>query len=795
MLPTYASHRSQPPATGFTVSSIAGAAASQTRNFYIQYANRAGRSLLSDFQTVTGTGAEVTLDSSLILAIEEVFWIVISCETTGLDTDAAILCQWQAREPNQITRRSLPATIQFTTDEHFENNRSYTTIAQLPTTGILAGAIAYVAATNKYYRYDPEAYRDADQNLISYGTNYVDSADDYWIDWDGNFDAYINETTDFYGSDRIISSVENALAVPPKLLNIDSVPLRYWFNNGLEDDGGSLIVDGKYSFDITADGTGDYTTVFSDKINYTLIGYLDRDTMILDTSMQDVGVVQVWNPTDGLIHLPVDLPRNHAAVYDIVLTFDNDDLLGVLSTNNPLISLDITEVYAVRGQVSELAKILGDIVLSEGDKMLIVPGPKRLSGRASFAVGYLVQDTNEQVIAGLLPDVANQQAVMVGSLNGFVNIKQPGIPLEYSEAIRAVVSTAPGLSKLIASNTLFLSSNGIEIVVEHPVDANGLGTIRLDYFDPYLAGMVEVEFTPTEAYAFLDYNGVFYQSGLLLVSQVTTETYTFADITEFTQIPSLPPIVSDPEFSLFEPVTVTASAVAGTMSAGNATIYFGYQYVSPNSTLTKINHLATNAVPTLNTTLAQAINNNLLVPNNLSDVPDKAIARTNLDVYDTAYVDNHINDTNNPHQITAAAIGAASQTDLDAIESDVIDNTNDIISNDNDIATNATDIALLYSKEDELTTDHIVTDADFRTILSFNSPTDVVLFLDETTLTALPNGIFEVIARKTGAGNVNISVAATSTFEAAGTQITDLYESAYLAYVDNNKWIGLGNLS
>ena len=676
MIPTYASFREKPPANAFAASAISGSAASLSRNFRIQLVNRAGRSLLSDPISITSTGVRISLTNQYEDG-EEIFWIAISVETTGIETDAGIIYLWQAREPDQLTRRSLPIDIDFIADSELTTNQAVNTVSLLPSSGFLPGAIVETLDTNVYYRFDPEAFTDIDGRLYSYGA--LAKGLGQWIEYPFTHNAYVPSVAGAESSDRRINTVSTTLKVPPKIGAVNGISERYWLNNGLLNNFGTPIINGKYSLEIFINGI-DYSSVFADRIAFYLVGYVDRLTGILDTSMAGVGVRKLWNPTHTLIELPIDLPYYAAAVFDFRLEFNNDDLVGVLPSQQVELELDIVEVLNVTAKVSEFAKALGDLVMSEHCKFLIVPGLERLGGVATFAAGYIAEDPNSQMIAGVLADTPDQEVTISGSLNGFADLKQAGDAYAHSEVLRATVSSEPGISRLIASSQITLNSEKIEVTIDHPLTATNAGIIRSDYPDQYLAGLDKAIFTPTKIYFAVEIAGVPHQT-IQAISPVASETFTI-DIADLTAISTLP-VQSDNWFGLFEPTAIAVTSASGGGLSGSAIVHAGYIYESPNLKVTKIDHTGTNAVPTLNSTLAQAINNGLLRPNNLSDLADVAIARNNLDVYDKAYIDNHVNDTNNPHQVTTAQIGAATIANLATTNNRVTTNEADILLNTN----------------------------------------------------------------------------------------------------------------
>jgi hypothetical protein len=733
MIPTYASFRSECP-DRFTLTGINGAVSLETRNFYISFHSRAGRSLLSPSRTISSTGVRVTLEPDLILETEEVFWVVIAAETTGDPQDARILAMWQARNDDQTSRRSLPVSIDFTQEEHFRLGRITTDVAILPQTGMIEGAIAFDAATEIYYRYDPDAFTDTNGRLFSYGA--ITRGQGKWVEHGGTFNAYLASTNDVYGSDRKLFSVANALKIPPKIGAATSQQQRYWLNNGLAADGESPIIAAKFTLDIAVDAVPGYEGVFANKIRYYLRGYINRETLVLNTAIATVGEPKLWNPTDGLIILPEELPRNHAAVYDLELVFDNDELIGLVP-QNASIQLDIVEVPNIRGKVSELAKIIGNLVFSDLDKLAIVPGLKRLSGIASIGEGFLIEDKNEQLITGLVADTQDQKVTLTGSLNGLAAVKTGA--LGYSEVLRAKVSTQPGISALTPSSQISLTNNAISLVVTHPLTTEGAGIIRANYPDALIAGSQKARFTPTECYVFLQVGSNFYQSDLLQVTAIATQTINL-DLADFTSIPSLP-VQADPSFGLFAPSSVTLTSRGTGGVTGNTTAYFAYAYSSPNQIETKISNQPLGSIPTALVTLAEAINNanTLAKSENLNDLPSKAIARQNLGVYSTSDIDSF----NSQFQTTIKEIDA----------------------------------------------NYTVQSEDNNTILDCIDTSDITIILDHTLLD-LSNG-FQLIIRKAATGNINIAIAGGATHEGAALTITQLYGCIYFYYKGGLVWMSI----
>lgn len=678
MFPTYGSFREKSRADDFNLSLITGdttSAIASEYSFYLSLENRAGLNLLSPPKTITikeGEGVGVTINPDSIGVGEDVFWVVISISTTGNSSDAVRVAAWQARENDQVTFRSLPYRINFTVDEHFLTARAVADFGSLPVNNILDGAIALVADTNIYYRYDRSAVNSS-EGYLSYGT-IVEGASN-WVRYYGTFSTYISDTQ-ISGCDRPLVEIDRALPIPPKV-NFNSVPIVIWLNNGRISDGGSPIVNGCYNLNLTIGGE-DYSTVFGDRVSYVLKGYYDRLLNTIDTSIDTVGEQKLWNQTSP-IKLPVDLPRGYAAVYELVLTFADDELMGLLPQARSQIALNIFTVSSNQGKLSEAANYQGDLVMGDGDKLLIVPGETRLGGQATIKVpgsskGYLINTQQVQPITGLVANTGNRLAAIAGSLNGFITIREERDPLAYSEKIRAYISTESGYSNFRKiSSTTTTTNTGIKVTVTHPVK-DGHGVVRSDYPDPFLAGNDKGRFTPTKGYVFIEHDSDsfdvidgLYQSEELEITQSETQEF-FLPFSNFrgNRLDSFPDEPSS-DFSLFEPIEVTVEASGEGEFNGSVTAYFAYYYDENNLKATKIRHDLPGTIPTATLTIGEIIS-------------------------ELGQLVEHKDNLNNPHEVTIEQIKAAKQVDLETTNSNLeVTNTN-VGTNSGAIATNTTEI-------------------------------------------------------------------------------------------------------
>jgi hypothetical protein len=613
--------------------------------FYLQLENRAGRNLLS-----TGVSLSIPSGNKLIWTIppeavesgEEVFYYVLSAHdrTTGTvtnqnpcindenfcyttpATEAVTLAKIKARDSDQVTMRSLPLSLELTTDEHFLLSGIVTDRGLLPA-GAINGAIRLVSNTNQYYRYDSEAIvLSTDSKVLSYGVEF--EGIEKWIKTTETFSSYVSSTTE--GCDRVLSSAIDALSVPAKI-GLATTALRIWLSNGLKPDSLSPVPSAsRYNFIVLVNGE-DRSSLFFDKIIATNRGTIERATGIrtLGSFANEQFVWSAVNP----IELREDLERGYAVAFDVQFVFDNEELLGFLPAGAE-ITIDLGSVSS--SITSEVAAITGDLILNTGDKLLVVPD-KRLGGKATIEPTYIINSVIEQpLVAFLAADTANQLVTINGALGGFSRIESTPSGVLPSERIRAVVSTEPGICPLVTGIDIVLAAGDRLIVeVEHPYDTNtARGMVRCDYPDTLIQGNLKATFTPTKAYIYIESNNITLQSPELAVTATETQTFTFDDLTTFTPIAALPE--PDIHFGLFQVNAIALiSATGGNQTAGTYTVYFAYFYPNNNRHLTKITHSVPPAtIGTATSSLAETLSAALLKKNNLADVLNKAIARTNL---------------------------------------------------------------------------------------------------------------------------------------------------------------------
>jgi hypothetical protein len=637
------------------------------------------------------------------------------------------------------------------------------------------GSIAYAALENKFYRYDPYAQSSVD-GLTSYGA--IVSGVETWIEYDGNFNAYVPLIGGIGSSDIPISTAPlNTLKLPVKSTAIASQKMRFWINNGLTLDTGSAIAESQFTFEVKVNSVSGFNSLFADKIAYQIIGYVDRSSATITYTPVDQSVKK-WNHVDGFIKLTEPIERNHAAIIDVWLDFDNDELIGRIPFQLSEIQLLVLPVADVSGsRVSETAKVIGNLVLNQRGKFLILPDLIRASGIATFADGYVADSLVDQYVEGAVDDAAGQKVVINGALNGYCDVRQEPVDLGHGEFIRAIISTETGESKVVQSNTVVCSNSTVTIDFVNP-DA-----IRSNYPDTAIAGVSDgVSFNSPFFVVYFTLDGTVYKCD---PEYTLNPGLTISSLSGIATIPSLP--VNDPEpyFSLFDPESVSVTQSGAGSITGSFTAYVCYYYPSPNYAVTSIRHDAPECAPVLTSSLGDAINYSLGKSNNLSDLPDKAIARDNLGVSPKSVTDDHLADTNNPHDLTLAQIGGASSSDLlttSAVLNAAIATLNSKVSKLEKLATKVNVVT---------SSSYAIADSDYRTILELNSNSTTTIVLDRFSLNApgIPSGVFEFWIRNSGTGSVtfNLSPATDTVSDAiAPDQLCRIYHKGSGAWIVSN---------
>lgn len=624
----YASLREKFPTSVFSVSATSGGSTTTGGSIGLRLSarNRAGKNIDSDRLFINWTSGQkvvVTLNATARATGEDIYYYYLSGETTGDADDAVVLAQWQATDSDQETLRSLPDTVELESDNHLTTNRVVSTASSLPATAI-NGAIFYVSDESKYYQYDEEA---------TTGT-YANSPG-YWVQVFGN-SSYLTSTvtprsgTQFLGGcDQpvaAIPSTDETFLFPPAYdaESGGSTTVKLWLLNGLDEGSGSLIPQGSWlDFLVSVNGNTAEGGKLSGMVAGILRGYVRRSTGVLDTSVPTVGASTTWILGDDsyLFTVPQSVSRGYAIAVDAVVSFRSSQFSTPI-TDGDIITILLRE-KGIYGTRDTGGYYLGQGVFDTSDKLRIYPalggiirgGGNALIGNGTNGYFTFPLREAETFTFGIEPDIADQQVCISGSLAGDVAIRQPSAPLLDTEALRALISTASGTANASGwSNSITLgSSQVLQLVVGYPCDADGKGTIRVNYPDSVLQGATLGDFNPVQLRVFVRVNsGTITEIASVVVSPGVSQTLTISSLSGGTVVGSLPSGAAS-DFNLWGYGTRTLSAVSGSGSLTSGASYevaIAYHYPSPNSAITAISHsVLDGCIPELAVTFSDAIAN------------------------------------------------------------------------------------------------------------------------------------------------------------------------------------------
>jgi Concanavalin A-like lectin/glucanases superfamily len=564
MVICYASFRPVCPDNIFSVTASSGGnlTTAGTLYFWAQFKNRVGYNKPTSFKSLTyniGSRIAITFNANVIEIGEEVFELALSASNTNDPQTSIQLLSFKTRLDEGVTNVTLPATVFLDRPEHINLDILLLSTSDLPTGSDLRnGMVREVVQSGKIYEYQ--------------------QSNDNWVER-SSLSNYLEDPTVGLGADRPVELIPSTeILIPPdKTLNLDSTPLNLWWLNGYNEDGGAQLNAG-YRAQLTfwVNGKPDLENLFVDRAKIRLLGYMRRSTGVLDTNVLGANYQFPWNLSTPII-LQQPLPRGYAAVIEIILSFDNDEL-GI--PEGSIIAASIKPIGEA-GTISELWEILGDgAFASEPDKFLILPN-RRLKGKGLIK-GYAIKSETEQYLINPLPDT-QQIAAINGARNGEITLKQLS-EISPSEAIRAVVSTEPGeqTASALTLNTTVAVNGSLGISIVHPT------TIRSDYPDIPIRGKNAP--LNTGFYLYLQSGSNFYRSNSSYYPTPGTQNISVTSLNNFTSVSGLPDN-PDPNFGLFNYGNINVVAGGGgQLAAGNYRVALAYYYPTPNYNITKISH-------------------------------------------------------------------------------------------------------------------------------------------------------------------------------------------------------------
>jgi hypothetical protein len=465
-------------------------------------------------------------------------------------------------------------TITLTRPEHVALNATVANGAALPTgSDLISGMVRWVSALSRYYRYDPDSLITVDGLPTGWVRHYT-SGSQVYFGADTSASGYCDRPIDNLDSQYVLAAPAYAAD------GSTGTPVRLWLVNGRQE-GGLPLVKGT-RIDIIPYLDGENVGDALDGLLWVVpLGYARISDGGLDTAaIADIGSdYPLVNPSP--LVLQKDLPSGYAFAVSVYPRFSAAQANGRVLSGQQL-SVQMS-VLPVAGVYDATGTVLGNFVTSGGGRRRVVTGLglslKALPGAGSISA-YSFPEQPEQILVGLQANTSNHVVTISGARNGQCQIQAPGYSPTAVEAIRATVSTLPGLSEATDWVSITLAANqGIELEIYHPCDGNGLGTVRVDYPD-IAAGSAGGDFNPTSLRIYLQVGSTVHQSSEIAILRQPTQTVA---LTELPPVGSLP--IPTPDFSLYAPVSVVASAITGSLAAGTYNVAVAYEYDGNEATV------------------------------------------------------------------------------------------------------------------------------------------------------------------------------------------------------------------
>lgn len=601
---------------GLTIAATSGGSITIGASRWIacQIKTRGGLTLHTTPVQVTTTSdnrtISVTIAASAIESGDYPMELIISGAATNNVTQMVRLASWRFRDgktitytgvgavvyPGEGTQRSLPHTVTLTQDAHVALSASVAASANLPTgSSLIQGMLRQITATSEVVIYDAEATSGLYTASAGFWRLHLPG---FTPVNNGAFSTYYGTAPELEGGcDRLVTELGSGQAINLPAYKFDGSPqdppLILFLNNGLAVEGGSPLPKGG-SLEIQIKmNDADVSSAFAGRISLQLLGYVNRETGVLDTSM--AGSAAVWQPGTGAVTLPEDLPRGHAAAYSVALTARKDEILNDRDFNASALAdgaVLSTLLYfgGSLGYLSDLWYLLGNTIMPIDDRMILVPlvnGLRRLGGVA-LVEGYATRKVGTYLVDGVLEDTADQQAAISAALNGAIIMREEGEELAETEALRAIVSTTPGTQSPSAWSSSFSLTSGNQTI---SIAAISPTAIRSDYPDALLSGNSQGENNVPYYRVYVEAPGptVYELDTPVVVSPTGTTTIAIASLDDLSSasLPASP----NATFGLFGYGSVSGVAASGgSLATGSYRVAIANFYPSPNPEVTAIAH-------------------------------------------------------------------------------------------------------------------------------------------------------------------------------------------------------------
>ncbi len=590
------------PSTAIVIGS-GGITTAGTLYFYLTARNRSGWTIASSPVAITypaNSSITITLPPAARGLGTDFIRYSLSANTTNNPITSYQLGEWENYQPDQYTRRTLTPIV-LNRNEHIAPTPSLAIPADLPTGGdlingqhrLIIGGLP-TGVSSSYYKYSQYLTAPAD------GTKIISpNAGEKWLRVSNPYTAQITDPNGIGGCAIDVRLLDPTYLLPPPLYDpiqpnpVKGVPIKLtWHNNS------TIVLKAGTNFGLEIrQGAENRTDSFNGKLILTLKGYtdglggLDRLDAGGINSLPNVDIDRVWGYADdaiGILTLDKDLPSGASVVYEIAPYFTSQQFQGNLAANE-LISTYLYPYTQSGKNVASLWAITGDLVLPIAERMHVTPEigvSVKVNSGSAMVKAYTFTQVPDQKIYGLVPNTANQKIAIDG--NGVCAIRST--PLG-SEAIRAIVSTVAGVSKLgTISSPIAISASGKANLTLTYADYVGDGEcqIRSDY--PIIGGDIG-QFNPNFVRIFAVNGTTYYPAlsgGSNQLAIVPGAAMTIAIDSLGVSIPA-PTNPTDPLFGLFAPPNITGTpTTGGTIPAGSYQFFAVYYY--DGSTVSKIDH-------------------------------------------------------------------------------------------------------------------------------------------------------------------------------------------------------------
>lgn len=572
----------------------------QTRYFAIVGENPAGINKLSAIvgPIAIGAGQGVTIAVPTGARPDGAFWQnYIVAASTSADATTFVQVAKIAAIASNGAAIALPVSITLDTDAALSLSAIVSSPADLPVAPVQGMLRAVSGLSGNVFEYDSAL------TLPANGQTILEATEGAWIYKPGSFSAYVTNTTDGGGCDRAIELVANTLLRAPRYTPDGAAgPARYfWIVN---DDTIAIPSGLRVGLNVTLNDVPQGDT-FDGLLGVRFYGYANTTTGALRTTYTDgsdfdgAGLAQNFENRKTDLFLPDDLQPGEAYAIAVYPDFSSAELNNQVADGSVLKASPF--LFAQAGEYVPGAGGWGDSIYARDDRGWVVPqlGLSAIALKRSSLVNQREAiGTGPTPLLGFTSDTPDQKVAING--NGAIYLRSG--ELETGEALRALVSTAAGVSVACNWSDPVSGAGGLSITCTYP--SNGtVAPIRANYPDTAIAGLTGHAKlnAPYVTIYVKDSETIRAFSGNALLDGAT-QTFTLEDWSAGTTIEALPTVEAD--FCLFEPVSAVATSTGsgGTFPNG---VQVAYAFEYNGAAISKIRHDAIGCIHVASMTLAE----------------------------------------------------------------------------------------------------------------------------------------------------------------------------------------------